>query len=712
MTGVTHAAEAPTRVPLDRLLTPRSIAIVGASDKPGALGASVLANLDRAGFAGPIHLVNPKRETIGQRRCFATIDDLPEGIDVAVLAIPRAAVLDVMAALARRRVGAAVLFAAGFAEDGPPGIADQQEIARIAHDAGMIVEGPNCLGLFNFRDNIPLTFIEMPEAKATGERRVGIISQSGAMAAVLATTLIARDVPLASYVSTGNEAVCGVEDFIDHAVDDAGVAVIGMIVEQFRKPQRFLQAARAAVAQGKRIVLLHPGSSEAGRKSAATHTGALAGDYQVMRVLAEHAGVIFAETLEELGDMVEIALRCPRLPGRGTAIVAESGAFKALMLDQCEREELYLPALTDADSPALRAALPPFVPVTNPLDVTAQGLVDPGLYGRTLGALAEDDRIDTILLTLINTMAASSHVKFNAVADALRTIGRDKAIVVAGVDEGGGIEAADVDALRALGIPYLPTAERGLRAIARLAASAATDEPAQSTPTDSSHRFAAEIAPGTMIPEYRAKHLLAPFGLSFPDAALARAVEEATAIAAAIGYPVVLKAQAAALPHKTDAGGVVVGLADEAALVAGWAKLTADVAAARPDLALDGVLVEKMGAKGIELIVGARRDPEWGPVVLVGFGGVAAELTRDVRLLPPELPAAAIVAELRKLRMAALFDGYRGAPAVDLEAVAELVALVGAVIVSNPGLQELDLNPVIAYPAGAGVVALDALMTF
>ncbi|PTS78047.1 CoA-binding protein, partial [Sphingomonas sp. HMWF008] len=216
----------------------------------------------------------------------------------------------------------------------------------------------------------------------------------------------------------------------------------------------------------------------------------------------------------------------------------------------------------------------------------------------------------------------------------------------------------------------------------------------------------------TMIPEYRAKHLLAPLGLSFPDAALARTVEEATAIAAAIGYPVVLKAQAAALPHKTDAGGVVVGLADEVALAAGWAKLTADVAAARPDLVLDGVLVEKMGAKGIELIVGARRDPEWGPVVLVGFGGVAAELTRDVRLLPPELPAAAIVAELRKLRMAALFNGYRGAPAIDLEAVAKLVALVGAVIVSNPGLQELDLNPVIAYPTGAGVVALDALMTF
>ena len=422
--------------------------------------------------------------------------------------------------------------------------------------------------------------------------------------------------------------------------------------------------------------------------------------------------MIFAETLEELGDMVEIVLRCPRLPGRSTAIIAESGAFKALMLDQAEREGLHLPALCDVDSPALRAALPPFVPVSNPLDVTAQGLVDPGLYGRTLGALAADDRIDTILLTLINTMAASAHVKYGAVADALRTIGRDKAIIVAGVDEGGGIMAEDVAALRAAGIPYLPTAERGLRAIARLAAAASFVGSAEAPVADPSHVLDVAIVPGTTIPEYRAKAMLAPLGFPFPAAALARTPEEATAIAAQIGYPVVLKAQAAALPHKTDAGGVVVGLADDAALAAGWAKLIANVATARPGLVLDGVLVEKMGATGMELIIGARRDPEWGPIVLVGFGGVAAELTRDVRLLPPDLSSAAIIAELCSLRMAALFDGYRGAPPIDLAAVADLVARVGELIQSTPGLQELDLNPVIAYPMGEGVVALDALMTF
>lgn len=203
---------------LERLLRPRSVAIIGASDKPGALGASVLANLERQGFGGTIHLVNPKRSEIGGRPCVASVDDLPEGVDAAVLAIPRVAVLDTIRGLVRRKVGAAVVFAAGFAEDGPQGLADQQEIGRIAAEAGMVVEGPNCLGLVNFIDSVSLTFIEMPEARATGDRRVGIVSQSGAMAAVLATTMIARDVPLSCYISTGNEAASGVEDYLAHLV--------------------------------------------------------------------------------------------------------------------------------------------------------------------------------------------------------------------------------------------------------------------------------------------------------------------------------------------------------------------------------------------------------------------------------------------------------------------------------------------------------------
>jgi acyl-CoA synthetase (NDP forming) len=691
----------------DRLLRPRSVAIVGASDKPGALGASVLGNLERQGFDGEIHLVNPKRAEIGGRRCVATVDDLPEGIDVAVLAIPRAGVLDVIRGLAGRRVGAAIVFSAGFAEDGPQGLADQQEIARIAAEANMIVEGPNCLGLVNFRDRIALTFIELPEPRVDGDRRVGIVSQSGAMAAVLATTMIAREVPLSCYISTGNEAASGVEDYLDHLVGDPATSVVGMIVEHFRKPARFLAAARAARAAGKQVVLLHPGRSAAGAASAATHTGAMAGDYDVMRVHVERAGVILVDTLEELGDVVEMLARYASPVAKGLGVIAESGAFKAIMLDQAEALGLALPPLGDGDSPALRAALPDFVPVSNPLDVTAQGLVDPGIYGRTIAALAADDRIGAILVTLIQTDTGTSHIKFQAVLDALRASPPDKPVIVAGVDEGGIILTEDIAALRAEGVMYLPTAERALRALARMRPAASG---IAAIPTGDAAPLAGLPEPGATVPEYRAKDLLGARGIAFPSGVLAGSANEAVAAADRLGYPVVLKAQAAALPHKSDAGGVVVGLADAQAVRAGWAKLQAAVATARPDLILDGVLVEPMAARGIELIVGARNDPHWGATILVGFGGVSAELLHDVRLLPAGLDRDAIAAELRRLRLAPLLDGFRGEPAMDVDAVAALVEALGAVVAATPAIREIDLNPVMVYPRGHGAIALDALI--
>lgn len=693
---------------LDRLLRPKSVAIIGASDKPGALGASVLANLERQGFDGAIHLVNPKRSDIGGRPCVASVDDLPDGVDAAVLAIPRAGVLDAVRALARRGVGAAVVFAAGFAEDGPQGLADQQEIGAIAAASGMVIEGPNCLGLVNFIDRISLTFIEMPEARAEGSARVGIVSQSGAMAAVLATTMITREVPLSCYISTGNEAASGVEDYLAYLVDSPDTAVIAMVVEQFRSPARFLAAARAARAAGKQIVLLHPGRSAAGAASAATHTGAMAGDYAVMKVLAEHAGVIVVNSLEELGDVVEIVARCKAMPAGGTGVVAESGAFKAMMLDLSEELGLVLPKLSDDDSPALRAALPDFVPVSNPLDVTAQGLVDPALYGRTIAALVEDDRVGAILVTLIQTTTATSSIKFNAVAGALELLDVTKPVVVAGVDEGGEVRAEDVARLRKLGIPYLPTAERAVRALARITghkvraddAATALGEPLQDLPVG-----------GETVPEYRSKALLGARGIAFPRHELATTKAEAQAAAERLGYPIVLKAQAAALPHKSDAGGVIVGLADADAVAAGWDKLHANIAAARPGLVLDGVLVEGMAERGVELIVGARNDPAWGPVILVGFGGVAAELLHDVRLLPTGLSQDEIAAEIRQLRMAPLLDGFRGAPPMDVAAVARIVAALGEVVAATPAIREIDLNPVLVYPEGQGAIALDALIS-
>ncbi|AJP74642.1 CoA-binding protein [Sphingomonas hengshuiensis] len=690
---------------LSRLLTPRSVAIVGASPTPGSLGASVLANLERYGFAGDIHLINPKRDTIGDRPCLKSIADLPEGVDAAVLAIPGGGAVEALRALAARGVGAAVIFAAGFAEGGEEGLAAQAEVGRIAAEHGMVIEGPNCLGLVNYVDGIPLTFVETPAMQLEGGPGIGIVSQSGAMAVVLGTMLMGKDLPVSVTISTGNEAATGVEDYVEYLIGADHTRVIAMIVEQFRDPARFLALVAKAEAAGKTIVLLHPGKSSAARESAATHTGAMAGDWDVMRAKVERAGVVLADSLEELGDITDIAARAQPLGAGGTAVLAESGAFKALTLDLCESIALALPALGGATHERLRAVLPDFIPVSNPMDLTAQALVDPELYRRTLEPLLDDPAIAAVVLAIIQTDPATSARKFLPIIEALGALQPEKPVLFAGLDEGAGVPPDYVAQLRALGVPYFPTADRAFRALRQLTRRADRDLAAPATPP-----VALQDLPLGIVPEYRAKQMLAQADIAFPAGGFAASIEQAREVAARIGYPVVLKAQSAALSHKSDAGGVILNLADDDALAAGWERLYANVAAYAPGMVLDGVLVEAMGARGTELIVGARNDPDWGPVILIGMGGVQAELLKDVRLITPDLSQSAIVAELRKLKSAALFDGFRGSPPLDLDAVAALVARLGAVLTGTPGIREVDLNPVIVYPQGMGAIALDALM--
>lgn len=700
-----HRAQTPPGI--ERLLRPRSVAILGASATPGALGTAVIANLDRRGYRGALHLINPKRREIGGRMCLESVEQLPEGVDAAVLAIPQAAVLPALEGLARRRVGAAVIFSAGFAEGGSEGQRLQAEIARIARASGLIVEGPNCLGFVNNVDGVALTFVETPAAELGQAAGIGIVSQSGAMAAVLGVSLVSRGLGISYSVSTGNEAVSGVEDFLAFLIEDARTMVLGLIVEQFRDPQRFLALARRSAQIGKRIVLLHPGRSAAARQSAATHTGAMAGDYELMRTLVAHHGVILARSLEELGDVLELCIRCAVRPEAGPLVVTESGAFKALTLDLCEEQQLVLACATDQDCPALRRAIPPFVPVSNPIDITAQGLVEPDIFRRVLAGALEDGRFGTVVFTIIQTDHATSSIKFPPIIEAIRALQPRRAVIVAGMDEGAAVPQAFIEQLRALGVPYFPSAERCLRALARLlAASGRTGIEAGEAPL----RLGWTPAETGTVPEYRSKELLRPLGIPFPPARLVRSCAEALEAAAGLGYPVVLKAQAAGLAHKSDAGGVILNLADSDAVAEGWRRLQDNMARNRPDLRLDGVLVERMSEPGLEFIIGGRRDPDWGPIVLVGLGGVQAELLRDVRLLPADLTEPAVIRELDRLRGSGLLRGFRGSPALDVDALAGLITRVGRVLLGEPRLREIDLNPVIVYPGGRGVLALDALL--
>ncbi|HWK42726.1 MAG TPA: acetate--CoA ligase family protein [Croceibacterium sp.] len=697
-----------TNQQIDRLLRPKSVAVIGASDRHGALGATLLNNLVQYEFAGDIYPVNPKRDELLGLKVYHSVGELPEGIDCAVLAIPRPFVIDTVRQLAQRGCGAVVIYSAGFSEAGEEGMKDQLELAAIAAEYGMVIEGPNCLGCTNYVARVPLTFVETNmQSPSKGTRAVGVASQSGALAAVLATALHPRGLYVSTSVSTGNEAASGVEDYVEWLVDDEDTHVIAMYVESLRRPKAFVAAARRARKAGKPIVMLHPGKSSKAQESAATHTGAMAGDYALMKTKLAREGVIFADTLEELADITEIALRCKALPGANMAVLGESGALRGLAFDIAEDIGLDLIDLNDDNSPTLRAVLPDFVPVSNPTDITAIGLSEPEIYTKVLTALLEDQRVGSVVASIIQSDPITSKIKFPHIIKVLEDGTFAKPLVFAGVDEGAKVPQEYIDGLRAVGIPWFPSTERAYRAIARLADLAKRDM---------SDNAADPVAvPGLntvsgVVPEYKAKELLKPLGIAFPEGRFAADAEQAVAAAEAIGYPVVMKAQAAALGHKSDAGGVILNLKTADDVREAFARMYRNVEAYDASIVLDGVLIEQMGKMGTEMIVGAKNDPEWGPVVLAGFGGVTAEILKDVKLFTPEMDAAAVEKSLLGLKQAAILKGYRGAPALDVPALAQLIVQIGRVMAGSPAIREIDLNPVIIHPKGEGVAALDALM--
>jgi acyl-CoA synthetase (NDP forming) len=701
-----------TNAQIDRLLRPRSVAVIGASDRHGALGATLLSNLVKYEFHGDIYPVTPKRGELHGLKVYHSVDELPEGIDCAVLAIPRDFVLGTVKSLGEKGCGAVVIYSAGFSEAGEQGMKDQQELASIANAHGMIIEGPNCLGCTNYIERVPLTFVQTNmRTPPKGTRAVGIASQSGALAAVLATTLFARDGYVSTSVSTGNEAVSGVEDYVEWLVDDPDTHVIAMYVESLRRPQAFLAAARRAREAGKPIVMLHPGKSNKAQESAATHTGAMAGDYALMKAKVGREGVIFAETLEELGDIATMAVTCKALPGANMAVLGESGALRGLAFDIAEDIGLDLVDLNDDNTPAMRAILPDYVPVSNPTDITALGLSEPEIYTKVLTVLLEDPRVGSVVASIIQSDPITSKIKFPAIIKVLEDGTFPKPLVFAGVDEGARVPAEYVEGLRKVGIPWFPSTERAYRAIARLADLSKRDLTDRTQPP---LPIAGLDAVSGVVPEYQAKSLLKPLGIAFPDSTFAATEDEAVAAAEALGYPVVMKAQAAALGHKSDAGGVILNLRSAGEVREAFGRMYGNVASYDASIHLDGVLVEKMGTMGIEMIVGAKHDLEWGPVVLAGFGGVTAEILKDVKLFTPDMGVEQVEAGLLSLKQAPLLKGWRGAPPRDVAALARLIVQVGRVMTGNPRIREIDLNPVIVHAQDGkefgGVVALDALM--
>lgn len=694
---------------LNRLLRPRSIAVIGASDDPKSVSGLLQANLARFEYPGEIYLVSRSRTHVNGKPCVPSINDLPTDLDAAVIITPQVAVRNAVVACAERGIGGGVVFASGFSELGSEGRQLQDEIARTARDAGFALLGPNCMGMVNFVNGVPLTFEPVSPASYSAGPRVCILAQSGAMNANLRQAFAAKGLNVAYSISTGNEAALSVEDLLAQLVDDADVNAFAVFVEMIRNPAAFLAAAARARAAGKPVVLMHPGRSQKAREAAQSHTGALAGDYDVMRALVEREGVLVVGTLDELFDVTDLLARFPTPVLSGSAaVVSNSGAIRGVSIDFCADIGLELATLQDATIDSLRQLLPDFATPDNPLDLTSAGMQQPALFGGATQTMLDDGGVGSVVIALMGGSNSQQVAKAVSLLPVIKKSAKPVAFAIMGdanplADEFNSLVAEG-------GISFFRSPDRALRAMShvhRFGQLAASN--ARRVRTGHSAPRLRDLAPGPLA-EYKGKRLLAELGVSVPAGSIARTVEEAVAIAGRIQYPVVIKAQADKLMHKSDVGGVAVGVPDAEALRVAWAAMHASLVQHCPGLQLDGILVEAMAQPGIELVVGGRRDPQWGVVMLVGLGGVWIEALKDVRLMPPDLDEGEIVRELKQLKGAALFGGLRGRPPVDLAPFAHVVRRIADLMAANPEIAEVDINPLTAVSATGGAMALDALI--
>jgi acyl-CoA synthetase (NDP forming) len=692
-----------------RLLHPRSIAIVGVSSKTQSASHILLGNLISGGFRGDIHLVGRSGGVIDGRPVLQSVDQLPEGVDLAVLTVPAAGVCEQLEACGRRKVCAATVFAAGYAEVGAR--AEQDALVKIAADGGTALLGPNCMGYTNFVEGFAVSFAPsglLPRVQKDGrDPAFGVISHSGGVASHICQAIAACDVPASYSISTGNEAGLGLADFLDFLVEDDVTRGIILYVEQFRDPAAFLASTARARVAGKPVLLMHPGRSAKAQAAASSHTGALAGDYAVMRTHLAHAGVALIDTLDELIDATEILARFPDPPTKGPGMVTFSGAFCAMAHDFCDDLGLDIPSLSPQTTASLKPQLPAYVPPNNPLDLATQSLWQPELMRIGPKALLDDPAIGSLVVA-ITVGGSPNSMKFLAyLREAME--GSTKPVVVSIFGGTSPLPPKFLEEARAHHIIISRSSERSLRAIARLTFYGRALERANSAVTPIPFPSLPSLGIGTQ-PEWLGKKFLAAAGIRVPEGTLATTVDEAIEAGGRLGYPVAMKAQAASLAHKTDAGGVSLNIADDAALRRAWKRLHENLARVHPTLRLDGVLVEKMVSNGLRLVVGAKCDPQWGPVVMVGLGGIWIEALKDIRLLPTDLCESEIIAELEKLRAAKLLHGFRGTPPVDIDAVAKTASIIGRLMLTLPEIAEIDINPLFVHNRGEGVTAADALI--
>ncbi|MFN2315347.1 MAG: acetate--CoA ligase family protein [Gemmatimonadales bacterium] len=688
------------------ILRPRSVAVIGASRTPGTIGHEIVAALVRNGYTGPVYPVNPGARAICAVPAFARVADLPEAPDLAVIVVPKGQVMPVTRECVERGVGGLVVISAGFREIGGEGVALERELTEYVRGAGVRMIGPNCMGVLNAHPDLRLNATFAPTLPPFG--RIGFVSQSGAMGLSVLDYAKEYGIGISQFVSVGNKPDVSGNDILLEWEHDPDVEVILMYVESFGNPRKFLEIA-SRITRQKPIIVVKSGASQAGARAASSHTGALAASDVAVAAVLEQAGVLRARSVEELFDfaMAFGGQRAPR--SRRTAVVTNAGGPGILGTDALEAEGLVVAELSAETVDKLRPLFPAEASLRNPLDMIASAT--PAGYRAALGALLEDANLDAVMAIFVPPLGVRQEDVTVAIAEAAEAH-PDKPVFAVLMGHKGLPQGKA--ALHEAGIPayifpesaarairarnrYREWQERPARAVERLA----FDDPAI-------HRIldAARSAGRTRLDEIAALDLIRAAGVPVADAALARTAEEAAALGGRFGWPVVAKIVAPAIVHKTEVGGVKVGLTDADAVRQAWHDLHESASRHAPDAAVEGVLIQRQ-AKGLaELIIGTSTDPGFGPLVMFGLGGIFVEVLRDVIFRVAPVSAQEAEDMVRGVRSHPMLLGVRGAPPSDQAAIADAIRRVAQLATDYPEIAELDINPLFSLESGC--LAVDA----
>lgn len=704
-TGEQTRVDAQPPSSLQNFLNPQAVAFVGATER-SVWSNAAYATLQKLGFSGKFYPVNRRGGEIYGRTAATSAASIGERVDTALLMVPADALEEALTDLQAAGIRNAVMLSSGFAESGEEGKLRQQRLSSMARARGIRILGPNCLGFVNYVDRCAVWTGSLRDPLPAGT--LGIVSQSGALAGLLSYLSQVHGVGLSRMISTGNESDIDIAEVIDHLVADECTRSIAVFAETVRDPVRFAAAAERALAVAKPIVILKMGSSEVAAKAARAHTGSLVGDDRVFDAMCQRYGLMRVRSIEDLVFTAAFASMTGPFPAGGLAAVSMSGGMCEIVAERAQEEGLELTPFARSTEEALKAVLPDYGTPQNPLDVTGAAMLEPALFCKALEALTSDPGLGAaIVLADLPNAPANDTPLLKSVLTQI-ALGLKSSPIPTIVCSHYMMQVTDRS--REL------VAETGVRHIAcginhALTAAGAVQRWSKAfrhRKVGGEARTAGDTPKRRPASERETLDWLASRGVPVVPMRLSRSAEEAVAFAGALEGSVVLKVASEQIAHKTEVGGVVLNLEGDSAVAAAWTEMDQRVRAARPAAVIDGILVAPMRAGGVELFVGTLLDPQWGAVLAVGLGGIWVEALQDtsLRLLP--VTPADVKDMLTELRGSTLLDGWRGAPAVDRDAVAEVVATIGnAALELGPDLVSLEVNPLRAD--GRTVEALDAL---